>query len=178
MKLKNELAQKAHATALEKGFYDAKPTDTHILMMLLTEVTELIQADRKGRKADAETFELCKEYAPEMNFDLYMKGTKEDEFADIAIRLLDYAGYIGVDFTKFKNKNVPPTPVRNLTELAFLFTDKVTDATRRSDKKMFVYELMIMIERWADIEKIDLYYHIEQKMKYNKNRGRLHNNKY
>lgn len=47
----NELKEKAHSNAVKHGFWKEKWSNEHCLMLVITEVAELVEADRKGDKA-------------------------------------------------------------------------------------------------------------------------------
>lgn len=114
----NNLTARAHNNAVNHGFWENKESNELCLMLVITEIGELVNADRKGKRADVDGFKLwmkqtkvveskypsdtdvCREYRPERLFERFIKDTVEDEFADIAIRLFDLAGALGVDFDK------------------------------------------------------------------------------
>ena len=97
----NELADKAHSNAVNHGFWDEKWSNEHCLMLVITEIGEMVEAHRKGHRADVDAFVKYDErIAFDENFERHVKDTVEDEFADIAIRLFDLAGALGVDFDK------------------------------------------------------------------------------
>lgn len=77
----DELCDKLHATAVEKGFWNEDINDIFItkqLMMIVSEAVEVMEAIRKDRGADAVS----------------------DEMADIIIRTLDlYAGLVEHGYT-------------------------------------------------------------------------------
>lgn len=78
----DELAEKLHTTAVEKGFWPEEIDDIFVAkqcMMIVSEVTEVMEAVRKDKGEE----EIAK------------------EFADIIIRTLDlYAGMVEAGYTK------------------------------------------------------------------------------
>lgn len=175
----NNLAEKAHSNAEKHGFWNEKLSNEHCLMLVITEVGELVEADRKGRHAKIERFiEDGKQY-PEFvsRFEDWVKDTIEDEFADIAIRLFDLAGALGVDFDKMN-------PCRyhrafdkfNFAENAFALCKGLSrDAIGIEKRIQFGVEY---VKKWTETLKIDLPWHIEHKMKYNEKRPIRHNKRY
>ena len=45
----NELKDKAHSNAVKHGFWEGKPSDKHFLCLVISELMEAVEADRKGR---------------------------------------------------------------------------------------------------------------------------------
>jgi len=89
----------AHTCAIEKGFYQ-KPVELGTALMLITsELSEALEADRNDRRANLKAYELLlkdsdnlgfseeeqNEYLSQ-NFKLAIKDTLEDELADAVIR--------------------------------------------------------------------------------------------
>ncbi|MGG3800627.1 MazG nucleotide pyrophosphohydrolase domain-containing protein [Metabacillus fastidiosus] len=73
----NQLCQKAYETAKSKGWHD-EPRETGTLLALIhSEVSEALEADRKG---DKENF--------------------AEELADVCIRIFDLCGSKGIDLEK------------------------------------------------------------------------------
>lgn len=111
----NKLSEMAHANAVKKGFYE-KPTELGTRLMLITsELSEALEADRKDRYANILAFEkrfeeICasmpnptdelKQEAFIKLFEAQIKDTFEDETADATIRILDLAGFKKMDLEK------------------------------------------------------------------------------
>ena len=99
----NELAQEIHKNAVSKGFYEEEKDTATWLMLIVTEVAEACEADRKDRFADWEAFEDTHFRVVKSNsawkeaFDIHIKDTFEDELADIMIRVMDLAAHKGID---------------------------------------------------------------------------------
>lgn len=55
----NRLRDEAYATACNKGFHDEKHSDEHYLMLVITEIAEAVQADRKGTACRQGQVRLC-----------------------------------------------------------------------------------------------------------------------
>lgn len=76
-----------------------------VLMLITSEAGEALEADRKGRQANLVNFyrAYALDTSPEgfkFAFAAYIKDTFADELADIQIRLLDYAGAMGIDLER------------------------------------------------------------------------------
>ena len=90
----NALRDKVHANAVEKGFWDENNSPEHYLCLVISELMEAVEADRKNRYANLREFdtECCERVYFTENFEQYVKDTVEDELADAVIRILDLAG--------------------------------------------------------------------------------------
>jgi len=78
----NTWIKEIHATAKEKGWWDSKRNTAEMLMLIVTELGEACEADRKGIYGYEE------------------KDTFEDEIADAVIRIFDMCGGLGIDLEK------------------------------------------------------------------------------
>lgn len=96
-----ELAAEVHAGNKKRGFYDTPRENGTMLMLVVSELGEAIEADRKGRYAltddVTEALSISNETAFQNYFRNYIKDTYEDELADALIRILDHAGALGID---------------------------------------------------------------------------------
>lgn len=97
----NKAAKIIHSNNKEKGFYDNQRNVGEMLMLVVTELSEALEAHRKERfmyehdKANLKlnpTFENIEFWYPNV-----VKGTFEEEIADTFIRLLDLSAYLGID---------------------------------------------------------------------------------
>ena len=110
----NEASQVIHQNAVSKGFYD-NDREVNIgekLMLIVSEVSEALEADRKGERADTTVYDQLldegytwKDSPLSFNhmFEQGIKNTFEDELADVIIRVLDLVGYLGIDIEKHIN---------------------------------------------------------------------------
>lgn len=98
-----------HGNSVNKGFYDKPFSKSRMLLLLNCEVSEAIEADRKGlhaTKSAIETSYLNMKHASAYgekklwveSFSEFLKDTFEMELTDLFIRALDLYGYYqGVD---------------------------------------------------------------------------------
>ena len=100
-----EFIDRAYETACKHGFHDEKRSVMHFLMLVVTEVSEAVEADRKNRHADLSRFKREYEKYPNLvdektrfvtSFEKYVKDSLEDELSDVCIRLYDFCGAFGV----------------------------------------------------------------------------------
>lgn len=110
MKSLNQLRDEIHANAKEKGFCDSKKEVGTMLMLIVSELAEALEADRTGNFCDFSKYEKCKkemdvgirtsEEIEKYAFEKYIKNTFEDELADVIIRTLSICGYLGIDIER------------------------------------------------------------------------------
>ena len=110
-----QLIKKAHEVAKEKGFWETERNVPEILMLVVSELAEALEALRKDHYADKAAvkdlyndIEINK-YEDEFNimsgpwkagFEANIKSSFEDEIADVAIRLFDLCGGLNIDLQK------------------------------------------------------------------------------
>lgn len=189
----NKLKVKAHSNAVKHGFWEKRLSNEHCLMLVITEIGELIEADRSNkRRAKVDWFNkkmktsiicrgldpnISKERGYEVAYNETIKGSIEEEFADIAIRLFDLAGALGIDFDKMN-------PCRYYRAFdKFSFTENAFALCKGLSRDVIGIEKRIQfgieyVKKWAESLNVDLVWHIEQKMKYNENRPTMHDKEY
>ncbi len=74
--------KECHSVSREKGFWDKGRNVGEMMMLIVSELGEAVEAHRLG------------------NFGVAKKDTFEDELADTAIRLFDMCGGLGIDLEK------------------------------------------------------------------------------
>lgn len=178
----NDLTEKVHSNAVKHGFWDERRSNEHCLMLVVTEIAEMVEADRKGDKAGVGAKLIIKQNmgkgkAFEDAFEAIIKNTVEDEMADVAIRLFDLAGALGIDFEKMK-------PCRYYRAFdKFSFTENAFALCKGLSRDVIGIEKRIQfgiayVNEWAKSLDIDLWWHIMQKMRYNESRPIRHNKAY
>lgn len=170
----NRLRDEAYATACNKGFHDGKKSDEHYLMLVITEIAEAVQADRKGRRMTRkarEDYEQFMEAYHDISITMYesaISGTLEDELADIVIRLLDFCGMRGINLRRYL-----PVEMYFVHDLTYFMWCLCRDILDRN------VELVVWsVIKYCEKHGIDILWHIERKMEYNRTRPRMHNAKY
>jgi NTP pyrophosphatase (non-canonical NTP hydrolase) len=99
-----ELCKQSHAIAKNKGFWDNKRETGTLLMLIVSELAEALEADRQNRRANLTEFATKRLTDPtyfKENFKRNIKDTFEDELADTFIRLADLCEGMNIDIEKF-----------------------------------------------------------------------------
>ena len=191
----NKLRDQIHANAASKGFWDNNPSDQHFLMLVITELSEAVEADRKGRRADIQDYKLLskasiertgnQDYFNEVSFCYHIKDSVEDELADTFIRLLDLFGarevYLNEDAFDLKTieEYAATYQGKSFTESVYHIVRFISATSRSIETSAVTPEIMLLeILGFAKHLDIDLMWHVEQKIKYNQSRGRMHGKKY
>tara|TARA_R100000541_G_C1863148_1_gene79588 strand:+ start:35 stop:466 length:432 start_codon:yes stop_codon:yes gene_type:complete len=96
----NELAKEAHQNARNKGFFDSEKNIGEMLCLIHSEVSEALEADRKGIYSLVE-MKALNGWKDNDSFKTHfietVKDTFEDELADVMIRVMDLAAFKGVN---------------------------------------------------------------------------------
>ena len=195
MKELNDLAKQIHQNAKDKGFWDSPRNTGEIFMLIISELSEALEAHRKGRRADViyisklESDGYTWEDSPISFNDAFLskiKDTVEDELADAVIRILDFCFVREYDLEAILNMgsvmnccNAKPTD--NFGHNLMCISVTVGEAFLEQDKKSCGPLLGCAIKAIQSLEKhmgFDLIRHIELKMKYNATRERMHGKAY
>lgn len=174
----NSLSLRAHTNATNKGFWDGqRTTREHCLMLIVTEIAEMVEADRHDRHADMSKYnELAKHFDAAL-FEECIKDSVEDECADIAIRIFDMSGAMHIDFDHVKRIDY----YRDFDH--FAFTENAFALTKGLAKenisiiKRIAFALQFL-ENWSRSLGFNLERHIVLKMAYNETRPNRHGKKY
>ena len=175
----NELIEKAHSAARANGWWDEERNTGELLMLIVSECGEALEAHRNGRRAyelsfHDDTFPGDKD--PEW-FKEYVKDTFEDELADIVIRIADLCGGRGWALPSTIPAGPEPVDEHNVGDMLLMVVNRVC-TVRQSDSPYFLPNALSAVFRLAELEGIDLWRHIELKLAYNATRPRLHGKAY
>ena len=191
----NALRDRAYKCACAHGFHNTELSNGHLLMLVITELSEAVEADRKGKYFKGiSTFEReFSRYSAlvdenkrfECAFEKYVKDTVSDEMADAVIRLLDLAGLRGISL-EFANGDIDDC-IEDMAEACKdeTFTESIYSISTLPvrydgifDFPTAVNDMILSIFGLAKYLDIGLLWHIEQKMKYNELREKMHGKKY
>lgn len=172
----NNLRDRAYKNAVAHGWHREDKSHCHWLCLVISELMEAVEADRKGDYAGdgmKELFEADLASGEDFNnlFESHLKGTVEEELADACIRLFDYAGLIDCDLDDFDYEN---SDTDDYSEM--IFTEAMYNITSYV-MELNISEILNEIFAFCKDRKIDIFWYIEQKMRYNKQRPYKHGNK-
>lgn len=181
----NTLAQQIHENNVAKGFWDQPRNTGEVSMLIVSELAEALEADRKGRRASLEDYEL---YKRDADFDVevfkaQVKDTFEDEIADVVIRVLDWCYYSKLEINPYEYEQYGDFDLEkdeNIGWVLFEMTKWVCKAHKPSavSQEACLNAVLILAKNLAENLGFDLQRHIELKMQYNATRERMHGKKY
>lgn len=173
-----KLAKEIYEIAVAHGWHeDVKPNGLW-MALVVSEVAEAIEADRNDRRADMESFnermsnlDGSDECFKEM-YKRYIKGSIEEELADIVIRLLDYINMRwGDKYDWWYNPSNFRIPDDFPVAAWKLVKEHLNEGSMNArDSIQYVLE-------WAEKLNIDIEQHIKWKMRYNSLRSYKHGGK-
>lgn len=176
----NKFRDKAYKCAVAHGWHEEKKSHRHWLCLVISELMESVEADRKGRHANVNMYhEICRSYIPSIPkkngfifaYEETIKGTVEEELADACIRLFDYAGVTEYDLDDFDYNESDTDDYSEMT-----FTESMYNITNY----IMEWDITVVLDEifaFCRDRNIDIFWHIEQKMKYNELRPYKHGNK-
>ena len=187
----NKLRDEAYSIAKANGWHEEEYNDSHWLMLIITEIAEAVQADRKDKHADVDQFKEYQTYYGSFlpsketleirfreDFEEYIKNSVEDELGDVIIRCLDLCGVKGLDAYTV---NVEfPSGMDGFTDRMYFVCRQLTDRILTADSLTLGFVLsqtMSYIVEHCRRKDIDLYFFIRTKMNYNRLRGYHHGGK-
>lgn len=182
----NELRDKAYRNAVVHGWHDENLSDEHFLCLVISELMEAVEADRKGKHAKVAMFKEWQGNSVPLteetrirrfmeDFEAFIKGTVEEELADTCIRLLDLAGLRGYDLDRldYEGSDTEDYSEMNFTESMYRICVYVTDGFYNE----YYDTLLNEIFAFCRDRNIDIFWYIKQKMKYNELRPYKHGDK-
>lgn len=179
----NKWIDEAYDNACKHNFHHGHLPDSIYLMLIITEVAEAVEAERKGKEADRYGFKVAMDNAHngiirddwfDDCFRKCIKDSIEDEIADIIIRSCDYLGMKGYHL----EKDIETDPER-MTEF-----DSVGSAgyewccvlTELPSRELFE-DLFPRIFHFCERQGIPIVQHVEWKMRFNRGRPLMHGGK-
>ncbi len=195
----NALRDRAYKTACEHGFHDQELSNEHCLCLVISELMEAVEADRKGKRANVDWYNkkiansrICQGLVPgtpkeigfEVAYNETIKGSIEEELADAVIRLLDLCGLRKIDIEDFTEEMLYGAEESCNDET---FTESIYAISTIPIRYEYEYDsplegqlngMLFAIFGLAKHLDIDLIWHINQKMRYNELRENKHGKKY
>lgn len=190
----NELRDKAYQCAVAHGWHETELSNEHCLCLAISELMEAVEADRKGIRANVIAYKdlvrnTISPNLPEkecLNFiyERTIKGSVEEELADVCIRLLDLAGLRNIDFSDISfpisnsAEHIESRKKLSFTEWAYDVVRVITGYKGGFPIGYLFIGILQEICCMAKIINVDIEWHIEQKINYNESRPYKHAKKY
>ena len=95
-----DMVQVVHDNAKAKGFYDKPLEFGTLLMLIVSELGEALEADRRGDWQESHGRRTYDDERFIKDFEENFKDHVEDELADAVIRIFDLCGYYGIDIER------------------------------------------------------------------------------
>lgn len=192
----NALRDRVYKIACEHGFHDEELSNEHCLCLVICELMEAVEADRKGRLGEKckSRFNIDYNRYPALveeekrfksSFEKNVKDSLPDELADAVIRLFDLAGMRNISL-EIATKDIgdciddmaESCKDETFTESIYAISTLPVRYDGLYDFHITINDMVLSIFGLAKHLEIDLLWHIEQKMKYNQLREKMHWKKY
>lgn len=190
------LAEDAFKNAEKHGFYNESTEIETALMLIITEMAETVQADRKNRHGSIEDYESEIQMGRDIPtaYKNALEGTVESEFADIAIRILSLLGWMNskspikinsnsvladeYEIGRIQNNIHRSNIAADLYRLNGKFSSFIDNESSYWFVSKTLQNILMRTFAIAHNHNIDLMEHIKLKMQYNESRPYLHGCKY
>lgn len=180
----NSYRDRVYQNAVNHGWHEEDKSDAHWLCLVISELMEAVEADRSGNYADIEASEKneMRGFDFRENFERYIKDTVQDELADACIRLLDLAGLRDLDLSGIRTDELESAEGFfnwTFTESMYYIVSVIAEKGIMDWKEFrsYLYTCLGEIMTYCVQHEIDIFWFIEQKMKYNESRPFKHGGK-
>ena len=176
----NKLSKEIYEANKERGFHEVKHSEKHMLCLVISELMEAVEADRKGNRVDYSceedglAYTIMEDAEFKEWYECTTKGSVEEELADAVIRLLDTAEALGVTISTLDNEFMFQ-PCSNL------FTENIYDIICSLFKYVTPFAIsasIVQIEGVCSKLDIDIWSQVDMKLRYNSLRPYKHGKKY
>lgn len=194
----NELIERAHSQAKAMGWWDKERNVGEMLMLIVSECGEALEAHRSGKRADMMRFLYTCDVKPSGNtvyegkffaedFVRNIKDTFEDELADIVIRIADTIGglqalhpemLLDTDATISMAFDNVGEQLLIVTYLVATHPDNIGVQWTPAAHGLRLHQAAACVFAIAKHHNIDLDRHIDLKLRYNLTRGQKHGKAY
>lgn len=189
----NELRDKAYQCAIAHGWHEEEHSDEHWLCLIISELMEAVQADRKNRHAT--NLDVINTFCENLKggmfdeehkdlYEMFVKDTVEDELADACIRIFDFAGLRNIEIADFIEEEIRDAS-ESCNDETFTESIYAISTTSLGFEYEYDYQLkeqlngmLLDIFGLAKHLNIDILWHIEQKISYNELRPYKHGKRY
>ena len=191
-----ELIKRAYGIAKSHGFHEKELSVEHMMMLVIGEVGEAVEADRRGKYADLSAVDSNVQAFDEW-FKFAVKDTVADELADVAIRLYDVCGTLGIEPAVIEASDENEATMarafvdsffdRSFVERCHALCHILTMATNESRKEYdgsssclpnVIGSALCLLDFIAKDKGVNLLKHVDLKMRYNQSRPPKHGKRY
>lgn len=184
-----------HEANKAKGFWGNEPTQDFIsekFMLMVTELAEVVEAHRHGLRTRINLTDFDDDLVGDSDerfidyYNSFIKGSIDEELADVVIRAYDFIGWMGVYVTE-PNRRADPEEI-NVAAYCLIYTKFILMASDSylfdggsRNKEMCMQDLAMLVDGMYALAirlGIDLDWHILTKLRYNSLRGHKHGKKY
>lgn len=175
----NQLAREIFEANKAKGFHEVAQSNETYLMLVIADLSKAVEAEMNGKRCLLNSNRRMQFYNWYAWFEWHVKDALEDKLADAVIRLLDLAGLRGIEV---KELNLRPRSEIEVgfnesdytfTELVFAITGCLFEygyPISNSGLIDMIDDALTIITGYCEISDIDLWQHVEMKMRYNATR--------
>ena len=176
----NKLSKEIYRANKAKGFHEESHSVEHMLCLVISELMEAVEADRKGNRVDYKceedglAYTIMEDEEFKEWYECTTKGSVEEALADAIIRLLDTAGALGVTISA-------PSDGFVYQPCFGLFTENIYDII----SSLFGYipsfaisASIVQIEGVCSKLDIDIWSQVDMKLRYNSLRPYKHGKAY
>lgn len=202
----NKYITECDIIATQHGWYEKDLSDNHYLMMIITEISEAIQADRSNKHAVMTSFDAYYKSKTDEEFifpddcsndndrfieayKLYVEGTVDSEIADIVIRILSFLGLKGMKLKMLPELDLTSNWVgsdgcfktSSFTEISLILTSYIVSFVLGDiNARCYVEKMSFIIAfvfKWCKFLGVDIDKQIKLKIRYNSLREYKHGGK-
>lgn len=185
----NSYRDRVYQNAVNHGWHEEERSDEHWLCLVVSELMEAVEADRKSKYADTQVFNYIMEdnlmnlklygekfdIAFSVAFEEHIKDSVQDELSDACIRLLDLAGLRNLDLGEADIEDLKCSEGFfnwTFTESMFYMVGNIADLEYKDSESTcsFVNANLREILSYCLQHNINIFWFIDQKMKYNESR--------
>jgi NTP pyrophosphatase (non-canonical NTP hydrolase) len=196
-----EIIKEHHQAMVDKGFYDKCPLCEgffkasqeccsecngsgikknknigELLMLIVSELGEALEAHRNNRFSDWDRFERIGENRIKY-FESDIKDTFEDEIADVFLRIFDLCGYLKIE--PVLPSLITTDNTTNIAEKLFFITIALSETNYIGVSILSnISDSIQLLQNLCDDLQIPIEKHILAKMAYNKTRPHKHGKEY
>ncbi len=190
MRMNNEsltrLSRDHHQKMVEKGFWEGRPDLSAKHMLVITELSKAVEAHRARKWCrwipseltdimDTTNMSTHDHRALATIYNSTVKGTVEEEVADATLRLLDLAGYHGYEFGQWE-ADALRAPWHEVFGKEPTLPGKLYHVSKNIG--IDIHMAITGIELVCACHKINLWWHVDAKMRYNETREYRHGKAY